>query len=278
MARRKTNYKRRRPASDRSLRKNIQATIIFSIALLLLGAFIISFVIVSADAQNIDKNFCRMGIMPEVTVVLVDHTDHISAIQKASLETRLYDIADNLEKNGAIKIYSVEEVRNQVLEPGFELCSPGSKKDISKWKDNERLARKKYEEKFSNILHSKLSTILNSKTARQSPIMKAAQSVVVTSFQGQGNAARTKKLILVSDLLEHTQDFSIYKGIPDFDDFEKGAYWPSVKSDMKDINVEIFYLHRNGEEQLQIPKLKIFWQMYFLEQGASSVKFTPIEG
>jgi hypothetical protein len=47
---------------------------------------------------------------------------------------------------------------------------------------------------------------------------------------------------------------------------------------MKGVDVTIFWLNRKGAEKFQKPQLKTFWQLYFIEQGASEVRFIPNEG
>lgn len=278
MAKRRRGGRRQRRSGGSGVSKNTQAGIILVVALVLLGGFLATYFMAKKDASHISQDFCRNDTLPEMTAVVIDHTDKISTVQKASLERRLWDVSNNLEKNGAIQFFSVEKVGDRVLEPGVSLCNPGSEKEVNEWSGNKRLARKHYEEKFASILKEKLEGILTAPTAETSPVMEAVQSVVVTSFIGESNNAKKKKLVLVSDLLEHTDAFSFYKGIPDFDVYRKGSHWPSVKADMSGIDVEIFYLNRPGAERIQTPQLKLFWQMYFLEQGAGSVKFVPIEG
>lgn len=278
MAQRRRGGRRQGRSGRSGVSKNTQACIILVVALLLLGGFLTTYFLAKEDTSHISQSFCRMDALPEMTAVVIDHTDKISTVQKASLERRLWDVANSLEKNGAIQFFSVEKVGDRVLEPGVNLCNPGSEKEVNEWSGNKRLARKHYEEKFASILKERLERILTATTAATSPVMEAVQSVVVTSFIGEANNARKKRLILVTDLLEHTPGFSIYKGVPDFDDYRRGTHWPSVKADMSGIDIEIFVLNRPGAEQLQKRPLQEFWYSYFKQQGAGKVEFTPVEG
>ena len=108
--------------------------------------------------------------------------------------------------------------------------------------------------------------------------MEAVQSVAVTSFIGEKNKRINKKLILVSDLLQHTSDFSVYGGVIDFERYKSSNHWKSVKSDLNDVEVELYFLHRDEESKLQNSHLRDFWIDFFEGQGAKVTRFLPIEG
>lgn len=282
MARSERSRRGKRKIARSGLDKNKSAGILFVLAAIVLGAFISAYVMRSKEDSQISRDigteYCKKNSLPERAVIVIDHTDSINAIQKASLESRLWDVASNITKNGSIQFYSVDISNAQAPAAEFELCNPGSEKDVSDWDGNKRLAKKRYEKLFSGIVKEKMAGMLSAKTASSSPIMKSVQAAVVNSFIGDQNQADEKQLILVSDLLEHTDRFSLYSESPSFEMFQKNDYWPSVKADMSNIKVTIFFLNREGAEKFQQPNLKTFWQLYFMEQGASEVRFVPIEG
>lgn len=256
----------------------VLATVIFIISLSLLGFFAYQYKSAIDKSHSISENNCKNDGFPETIAILIDHTGSINAIQKSSLEIRLRDIANSVKKNGNVKFFTVESVEEGGLVPTVSICNPGSGDDVSDLTGNKRLADRKFFEKFESVLDNHLMRILNSAEANSSPIMKSIQSVYVETFLGEKNKSDSKKLILVSDLLEHTDDFSLYRNDINFENFSKGYYWPTVKSNMEGLDVEILFLNRAGNLDLQTPLLKLFWQLYFLEQGAQSVKFTPVEG
>ena len=224
------------------------------------------------------ENFCAHELK-ESTTILIDHSDKLNAIQRAGLQARLWDIVENLPKNShQIKIFSVDKVKENVLTPEVVLCNPGSEKEMGKYSENEKMVRKQYEEKFKKHLDETLNGILSEESASQSPIMEAVQSVAVTSFIGEKSKKIKKKLILVSDLLEHTSNFSVYGGVIVFEKYQTEEHWKSVKSDLNDVEVEIYFLHRDGELKLQNGKLRDFWIQFFENQGAKVIRFLPIEG
>lgn len=247
------------------------------VAVIMLVGFIVAYMSAAGESGKIDhKTSCRKDAPLEIIAIVIDHTDSISPVQKMAIETDLQDIANSSHKSGSIQFYSVSAAAQQVLKPDFTLCNPGNSEQESSISGNKARAAKKFAEKFENIIQANLGKMLTSETAHSSPIMESIQSVAVTSFLGKRNAHANKRLVLVSDLLQHTPEFSLFKGIPDFSQFQESDQWRSVRADLKNVDVDIFFIHRNGGHQ--DPKIKTFWQMYFFQQGAKEVRFHLVPG
>lgn len=268
----------KRTYSKQNRRHDIRAFLLFGFSILSISTFFYLFSSAKSDQMSIDEHNCKTKNIPEIIAVVVDYTDSINAIQKASLEAYLKDTAYRMSKNGKLKFYSVQDMNDGTLDAELEVCNPGNEDDVSEWTGNKKLARKKYEEQFTSQIEKQLSMLLTAQTANSSPIMRSLQSVFVTNMKGHNVEHSKKKIILVSDLLEHTDAFSMYSGIPEFSAFENTSYWAQVKSNMENTDVELLFLNRASAHKLQTPNLKLFWQYYFLNQGANSVKFLPIEG
>lgn len=264
---------------QKSLINNLKGGFLFTIAVLLMAGIMVFNHQSKNERLLTGKDFCRSDFIPEVTAILVDHTDRFTPLQQEVLRKSLQETALAVKKSGMVQLYSVDDIQKSVLHPEFSLCNPGDDQDLeNKLGRRASTVRKNYEDTFIKNLEDNLNKVLMDKTAHESPIMESIQSVTVTSFAGKSKEASKKKLIVVSDLLEHSDKFSLYRGVPDFSEYKKSTHWPSVRSDMRGVDVDIFFLHREGEEKLQTRKLETFWQLYFLEQGAAQVKFVMVEG
>ncbi|MDE1152088.1 MAG: hypothetical protein PW788_06060 [Micavibrio sp.] len=254
-----------------------KGVMVLLVAFILLGGLLFLNFKSTKDIENTGKDFCRTDVLPEVTAILIDHTDIFSPLQRTALEKHLQETASGIRKNGMIQFYSVDSIRSSVLKPDFYLCNPGNEDDLEN-KVGKRLStvKKNYEDKFTHILESGLDKVLQAGTAQESPIMESLQSVQVTSFTGLDRKAERRRLILVSDLLEHTNRLSFFKGVPDFNDFKASSVWQLVKSDLHDVDVEIFFLRRESAAKLQTTKLRDFWVSFFENQGATVTRFLPI--
>ena len=252
----------------KSLIGNIKAVVVFSVAALLLsGVFYLNDKFETNRKQTDKDTFCKAGLIPEITAILIDHTDTFTPVQQVALRKSLRDIALGIPKNGMVQLYSVDSTRKTVLQPEFSLCNPGNGDD---WEN--MLARRAstvhrdYEDIFVKKLDVELNKMLTDGSAKESPIMTSIQSVIVTAFKGKDRAASKKTLVVVSDLQEYTPTLSFMKSVPDFDDYKKTPHWQNIKWDMRGIDVKVMLIRR---EQWHPKNLLIFWQHYFENQGAT---------
>lgn len=252
---------------------NLKAAAIFSVALLLLSAvFYLNNKFEENRKKTNKETFCRAGSMPEITAILVDHTDNFTPLQQEALRKLLRDIALGVQKNGMIELYSVHSIRAAVLVPEFSLCNPGSDDDLeNRLARRASTVRRNYEQTFVKKLDTELTKILTADPARESPIMESIQSVIVTAFVGREKEASKKTLVIVSDLLEHTPQLSFLKNMPDFEEYQKTSHWQNIRSELRNVNIKVMLIRR---ERGQPPKLLPFWQRFFENQNAT---FLPAE-
>src|ERR1700744_6092887 len=123
-------YDRRRIqgfSRGREKREKLMATILGIFLLIIIALVGIKYFQVSSASKGIDqKSYCRNINPDQITVILIDHTDKINAIQRAALETRLLDIANAIPKNSKLTVYSVDKITNHIIEPDIDLCNPGN--------------------------------------------------------------------------------------------------------------------------------------------------------
>ena len=231
---------------------------------------------ITKNNAHLDKEHCKIGTPDAITVILIDHTDTINLTQKIDLERKLLDIIKIVPKNSKVKIYSVTSERDNFVKEEISLCNPGDDSDISSLTGNKQLAQKRYLEKFILPLHSLLNKVINAIDARQSPIMKSIQAVNILSFQGEENKSAVKTLYLVSDLLEYDSEFSLYTESPNYNNFKKSPFYNIVKTDLKNVNVNIFLLNRKGSERYQNSNLLNFWENFLYDENANLQSSTPI--
>jgi hypothetical protein len=256
----------KRKKQMKSLISNMKAVAIVSVAVSLLSAVFYLNEKFEHNRMETDKNnFCQAGAIPEITAILVDHTDEFTPVQHEALRRYLRDAALSVKKNGMVQLYDVDSTRKTVLQPKFFLCNPGDDQDLeNKIARRATTVRRNYEETFVKKLDAVLDDLLTAKAAKESPIMESIQSVVVTAFAGKDRASAKKTLIIVSDLLQYTPHLSLYNKVPDFEAYKKTVTWRDVRLDMSGIDVKVMYIHRKG----QTPDLLPFWQHFFEDQNA----------
>jgi hypothetical protein len=200
-----------------------------------------------------------------LTVVLVDATDDMSAIQKAAVQTKLDQLVSRLREYEAIRVYSIDPGTDP-LGPGFQVCRPRSPEETSDWTGNKAAARRQFDEVFRPRLRNVLAQAVARPSSDASPIMEAVQAVVVGAFQKADVAAghtMPKRLVIVSDMLENGLGGSHYRGVPDFEAFRTTDAYRRLKAHMDGIDVDILYLGRSDAQGVQGKAHAAFWQDYF---------------
>ncbi len=278
MKRRYNSGKTSNKFSDSSDDSHLSAYLIICIIIILISGGTYLYYNDSQVKKHIDQNFCSIDHMSAMTVILIDHTDTLNAIQRTSLETRLWDVAKSIPKNSMIKVYAVGNTISDPLKPVLEACNPGDRDSVNDYTGNTKLAAQKYELKFKDPIMKSFRDVVSDRPDSESPIMESLQSVAVTSFIGENNKIAKKSLILVSDLLQHSDGFTVYKGLPEFEAFKKSAFWKTSKADFTDVEVKVYFLNRRSNASLQNAQLLKFWTIYFDSQGARLTNVIPVEG
>ncbi|MOA14337.1 hypothetical protein D3C78_1344340 [compost metagenome] len=111
--------------------------------------------------------------------------------------------------------------------------------------------------------------------ADKSPIFEMIQLVAINSFRAN-NVQGPKTLIVYSDMLANTPDFSMFSGLPEFDSFAESPYGQRSQTRLDGVRVELNYLMKYPK--LQNRKQLAFWERYFERAGARLVAVTPVEG
>ncbi|HEY9788371.1 MAG TPA: hypothetical protein V6D17_23480 [Candidatus Obscuribacterales bacterium] len=210
-------------------------------------------------------------------MLLVDKTDPLTTIQREALRQELRKIKEDIPIHTGIEVYSVAPVQTHLLTPEAPMvCNPGTGAAVSAWTGNPRLVNKLWDERYSRPLEHLFDQMLSFGTAPVSPIFESIQSVAVGAFGPLRPAAEYRRLIIISDLLHNTPQFSQYGGPGSFDDFRRTDYYRRVRPDLRGVQVEIIYLRREGTEQ---GRSHIeFWQDYFRDSGASVIHVTALQG
>jgi hypothetical protein len=215
-----------------------------------------------------------------ITAVVLDVTDNLGVIQQADLKAFMDEVRDQIPKYGRLDLYTVGTVEKHPLDVQFRACNPGSGKDVaSPLTGNAVLADRAWRKRFADRLQDVLNRIVAGSPDAASPIIESVQSVSVTSFEDVGSRkAADTRLILVSDLLQHTKRASFYKGAPDFAQFKSTQYYREVRTEMHGATVTVSIIPRETKRNVQDRRLMQFWIDYFSDQGAIVDRWRPIKG
>jgi hypothetical protein len=219
-------------------------------------AVVVTAMLIPRD-EELAENLCPRSGPKAHLVLLVDATDPFTFAQKKSFLL----LIDRLTKpeftsqGTLLSVFVVGENVETNAEPAFERCSPGSGNEKSELTHNLQLWRERFERDF------------------QKPLREVALQLVSLSFQKHG-VKGSKRLLLVSDLLQNTPELSLYKETPNWDDLRRRADIQRLRADLAGVDVEAHLLLNSPN--IQNRRFIKFWEDYFADMGARmSVKPLP---
>lgn len=212
----------------------------------------------------------------ELVVLLLDMSDSYTEPQRLQIRNNLSRIQQGLAPLGRIEVYAVDSVGERVTKPAIQLCNPGTDSEINQIYQNKNFARDRWMA-FSQRLEMELNRLMKTDESVSSPIFEAIQSTALQTFNQAAYDGLRKRLVVVSDLLQHVPGrLSQYQDQESFNVFKKSGYFSDIRADLSGIEVTIFYLVRPGTPQR--PEHLIFWEQYFSTQGAILDEVIPIYG
>ena len=108
--------------------------------------------------------------------------------------------------------------------------------------------------------------------------MEKIQAISITAFPRKTTIPR--RIIIISDMLQHTPDHSHYTTVPDFKTFEKTPAYRKVWTDLRGVEIDILYVNRHGAEATRIQGRRHvdFWEAYFDSMRGMLKRVTRVEG
>lgn len=265
--------KKRKRAQDR-----LGIALIVFVALVIAGGGAGYFYLQQTRVALDETTLCPKDGVWTLTVVLVDRTDPLTTMQGGALRKRLEEVKDSVAQYGALQIYSVEPIGEALLRPVVDICNPGRGADIDPAIGNPRLVEKRWQERFATPIEALLDDLMQIHEADSSPIMESIQSIAVSTLSGNAVAEISKRLIIASDMLQHTAEYSQYGGNLNFQEFRKSGYYRRVRADLRGVEVEIIYVRRNTRRAVQGKAHIQFWRDYIDDLGGTLTRVVALEG
>ncbi len=280
------------PAELRRLRERRNAVVMTSATLAAVVLFGSLWYRASSLAVLRDPaTLCPIGAGPSALLyVLFDVSEPLDPIQREAIRARVIRLVDEeLPTDTKVALFALgAEPRSTLPAPLFDRCKPptGRLPDalIERWLDeatiNLRRQADRWRGDFVVPLEKALESGLEGPSSKYSPIMEAIQALNVRASR-EGARTRPGSLVIVSDLLQHTSDYSHYgSGPPRFEDFARSSVAPHLRTDLTQIKVLVLYVRREGLEQVQGGAHLSFWADFFADLGvqAGQLAIEPIEG
>lgn len=202
-------------------------------------------------------------------VLLVDKTDPLTFTQKEAFSALLRELVERRIPEGTmLSVFVLGEDFKENAKPLVELCNPGTGAGKSELTDNLKHLKRRYQERFLEPLLQESEMLVGSKPAKASPIFEMLQMVGINAFR-KVDVSGERHLIIMSDMLHNTPQFSMYKGTVDYATFAVSDYGRKSQAELHDVQVELHYLINTP--QLQTKRNLKFWEDYFSKAGARIV-------
>ncbi|MFM0628396.1 hypothetical protein [Paraburkholderia xenovorans] len=229
-----------------------------------------------ARSPGLDKRLCPSGGPTGQVVLLVDKTDPLNFTQKQAFESSLDRlIAQGVPAGYLLSVFVLGEDFTAAPKPVFSQCNPGDGAEANAFTANKAHLRKRFEQGFRQPMLALSKELQASKPAKYSPILEMLEMASINGFRKE-DVKGPRRLIIVSDMLHNTPQYSMYRGAPDFELFHDSSYGRKMQTDLNGVDVEIQYVINTP--QLQTRRNLKFWEDYFASTGARIVAVKPLEG
>ncbi len=228
---------------------------------------------------ELDPNsYCHKSGPKSVTAVIIDTTDALNVVQRTDLMNEMESLIAAVPRLGALEMYAVGPVAEEPPQPVFSKCNPGRADEISELTGNPIMVERNWREGFREPLESVLKRILAPAGANSSPILESIQWVVINALTAPGRSKVPRRLVIVSDFLQHTVGLSHYRSAVDFTAFARTAYFRRVRAPLEGIAIDMLVIRRTTGAGVQGRALIRFWTDYFDTQGAKRVRIVDLAG
>jgi hypothetical protein len=213
----------------------------------------------------------------QVTVVLLDGSDALPEIAQLEVSRALMEVAEGVPTGGLLDVRRLDPAapRGEVL---FQRCNPGDGEGLSEWTANPEAARRRWLAAFREPVDAILSNGVPVSDAETSPIMATIQGIAVEYFGMLRDPAKPNRLVIVSDMLENTPDYSQYSTPLDFAAFKASPAARKVATDLGGAEVTVYYISRDRSGEADSGAHIRFWADWIADNGGTLVEAVKLQG
>jgi hypothetical protein len=241
----------------------------------------VHFVLLAPDPPERDADTgCPETGPAALTAIMIDATDRIGAISRADVLARLEEYVAASREDEMVIGFEARPVGEEIDEPLLTVCHPGDPDTASEWTQNPTFIRRRLEERFRQPLEALFRDLLSREEATTSPLMESVQSVAV-SFLGRDEYVDIpKRLVLVSDLMQHSEYLSFFRqpGV-DYDTFSRSRGAAALSTDLRGTTVDVLFVQREAHDLVPSTRgLAEFWGRWIEDQGGLLGPVVSIDG
>lgn len=257
--------------SDRKKGKIILAIAFVIIASILVAAFL------QSRITPPDKiNGCLKDVS-EKTVVLIDYSEKVTQQTKKEIVERARELIESEERvpvGSLVSVFTMSYQSRENLVPIFSHCKP--KFYANPIIEMEKIIAGKYKDSFGDPLSEALNHAIPE--SNESPI---AQAIIDLSLSNYLREAKKANLMIFSDMIENTREYSMYKIHADdqcIREYKVSREGRQEVPHFQNVAVEIGLIPRSGFNGAQLKCRDKFWNWFFRDNNGGSLNPVDLPG
>ncbi|MEQ1812070.1 MAG: hypothetical protein ABL889_19235 [Terricaulis sp.] len=195
------------------------------------------------------------------TVVIVDRTDRWTTAMGAALTQLVENAQRDTDKYEKFSIVSLDA--NQSVHPLFSICNPGTPTFWSDLYRGRRYTTRDFEQRFVGAAERVIEDVREPSEASSSPIVE-----YVHRWLGSDDFNATvphRRLILVSDMRQNSDLYSIYSGAEDqLGDVVARQFGPSAEG----VSFDVYFVAHGRDHNVSEDEVRTAWDHAFGRIGA----------
>ncbi|MBK8545354.1 MAG: hypothetical protein IPL62_18580 [Caulobacteraceae bacterium] len=195
------------------------------------------------------------------TVVIVDRTDRWTTAMGAALTQLVENAQRDTDKYEKFSIVSLDA--NQSVHPLFSICNPGTPTFWSDLYRGRRYTTRDFEQRFVGAAERVIEDVREPSEARSSPIVE-----YVHRWLGSDDFNATvphRRLILVSDMRQNSDLYSIYSGAKDqLGDVVARQFGPAAEG----VAFDVYFVAHGRDHNVSEDEVRTAWDHAFGRIGA----------
>jgi hypothetical protein len=237
---------------------------------LILAAFGWAYHWTTSNYIRLDASNCPVSGPVAVHALLIDRSDPITPLQAARFRQILDEMVAEARPGERLDLYVAEGDGVNTLAPVLSVCSSGRGASANELYQNPQAIERAFQDRFVGPLRQEAAKLMQPMTRENSPLLESIRTVAVTSF-GEVRG-KPHRMTIVSDMIQHSQLNSHFRGETSAADLQRRPQWPQVRANLRGVEVRILYLlrpaaRRPGGQPIQSIGHQAFWREIFEAEG-----------
>ena len=268
----------RHKPKKRELGKLVGAILLAVLTLIAAGGGLYLWATTPAPTVRNKLTLCPATPPKDIIVAVLDTTDGLPQPARVEALTLLTDLIEASPENALFELRVVDPTQ-KAGRAVLTLCNPGDGSGLSELNANPKQARQIWRDKFRTPIIRELEGSLHAAPSKSSPLLATFQGIALERFTGAKRADASKRLVIVSDMIEH--DPGVYSQYPPADlsyaHFKASPYYRKVRTDLHGAKVDILYIDR-GLRGLDTGKHIQFWLDWIADNDGEVGRMLKLQG